>query len=317
MHIVEESIIITGGTGNLGSELLQMLVDLPCFTGFLSGVGRNQVNLSAPPHAIKSALDQINPPIIINAAAYTNVDQAESEPELADQVNHVAVRAMAEWARDNGKRLIHISTDYVFDGKKGAPYTPQDSTCPINAYGKSKALGEEAIMAVYPERSTIIRTSWLYGQKQTGFVWFVINAAQAARNHALYPNKCSKPDPIKVAHDQTGTPTCVSDLCSVIIDVLQHPVYGIVHGCATGQTTRYEQALLLCQAMTVPPDFMVPQATADFNFAAPRPANTAMETSFESMPGWDGGLRAFCSYNDLHNAKRPDALESKLSPVST
>ena len=155
-------ILITGANGQLGQELMQVLA--PQAT--VVGVGRDRLDLSQP-DTIRQTIAEVKPDAIVNCGAYTAVDKAESEPELAEKVNGVAPGIIAEEAQKLGAAYIHISTDYVFDGTQSHPYLETDPTKPIGAYGRSKRAGEIAIEQVTPQH-IILRTAWVYGAGQTG-----------------------------------------------------------------------------------------------------------------------------------------------------
>jgi dTDP-4-dehydrorhamnose reductase len=144
---------------------------------------------------------------IINCAAYTAVDKAEKEFEMADSINHLAVRELAKISKAKNISLIHISTDYVFNGKKNSPYNEDDSTEPLNVYGKTKLLGEKAILEIAPPNAIIIRTSWLYSSFGNNFVKSMLKFG-------------SERESLNVVFDQVGTPTYARDLAHAILDIL-------------------------------------------------------------------------------------------------
>ena len=284
-QIMADKILVVGSQGNLGQDLVPFL-EGRYGAQAVSGTSRMELDLTAPPDDIRQLLDTIQPTVMINTAAYTNVDKAESEPEVAQQVNAAAPEVMAQWAAEHNAFFIHISTDYVFDGEKGRAYETTDATNPISVYGASKCRGEERVMAAAPNHAAVLRTSWLYGPGQKGFVWFVVKAAQEGRD-------------IKVADDQWGTPTWTGDACRMIDEVIQSKQPRLYHACAKGMTNRYEQAKQLCELMGVAPDFMSPQPTSAFNFAASRPENTAMVSSFSNALTWQEAAAHFVARYQL------------------
>ncbi|NEO67090.1 MAG: dTDP-4-dehydrorhamnose reductase, partial [Moorea sp. SIO4G2] len=157
-----KKILLTGITGQVGQELEDTLSPL----GQVIGVGRSDMDL-AEPESIRQVIHQIKPDVIVNAAAYTAVDKAETELALAKSINAVAPTIMAEEAQNLGAILLHISTDYVFDGTKNTPYTEQDTPNPIGSYGKSKLQGEEGVEQKC-DRNLILRTAWVYGTRGHG-----------------------------------------------------------------------------------------------------------------------------------------------------
>lgn len=278
--------LVTGAQGNLGLNLMPVF---SAVTGVqVVGLDRGRLDLSSSAKAIRTVLDEHQPAVIINAAAYTNVDKAESESELAYQVNEQGPATLAHWCSDHEAYLIHISTDYVFDGMKGTPYTPKDVPNPINVYGASKLAGEQRVQEILPKHSAVVRTSWLYGPGQKGFLWFVAQSAQQQKT-------------IGVVDDQWGTPTWTGHLCEMIVTMLQDRPSGLFHGCNSGLTTRFEQAVLFCELMgmdtTAIEQFMEPKPTSAFTFPAKRPMNTAMVPSTLSgklaMPSWQDGMTGF------------------------
>ena len=158
------NILVTGGNGQLGSELKELAHNFAEYNFLFTGVS----DLDITDHkAVKIFIESNNITVIINCAAYTAVDQAESESDLADSINHLAVENFAKIAKENNIKLIHVSTDYVFDGTKFNPYVETDITNPQSVYGQTKLDGELAIQTINPENSIIIRTSWVYSKYGT------------------------------------------------------------------------------------------------------------------------------------------------------
>ena len=162
--------------------------------------------------------------IIINCAAYTAVDKAEKEKELANQVNHLAVKQLAKIANKQQARLIHISTDYVFDGESDKPYTETDETNPINVYGRTKLAGESALQALMPINAVIIRTSWVYSEYGNNFVSTMLRLGRER-------------DELSVVNDQMGSPTYAADLADAILEIIKHKEFRDV--AQTTQTYNY------------------------------------------------------------------------------
>lgn len=255
----------------LGQDLMARLSLFDHFS--VTGTHQEHLDLTWEARRIHRTLDERDPDIIVNAAAFTAVDAAESQYEKARQVNASGPEALAGWCAQNRRYLIYISTDYVFDGTKGSPYTPGDTPHPINRYGETKLAGEQAVLATAPDHAVVVRTSWLFGPGGKNFVPFVLDAARQRK-------------PIKVVNDQWGTPTWTGNLCRMLLDVMEERPLGVHHGCSRGFTTRYDQALFLCQCLNIPPDFITPVDTASFNFPARRPRNTTMAPSFDSAMDW-------------------------------
>ena len=195
-------ILVTGGNGQLGSEINKISLKYNydwVFTDY------DSFDLSNLKH-INVNLDKINPNLIINCAALTSVNNAEEDYELADIVNHKAVKFIAKWCNDNNSKLIHISTDYVYDGKSEMPINEDTLTNPINNYGKTKLLGDIACVNMNPD-SIIIRTAWLYSSYGNNFVKKMINLMQHEKE-------------LNVVNDQIGSPTYAADLAQVILDII-------------------------------------------------------------------------------------------------
>lgn len=181
-------VLIVGAAGQLGRELQRSFADF----GTISAVDRESIDLAVPEH-IRALVQQMKPSVILNAAAYTAVDRAESEPELAKAINAEAPRVLAEEARQKGALLVHYSTDYVFDGTKQGPWTEADPTKPLSVYGGTKLAGETAIRDVGGP-SLIFRTSWVYGPHGNNFLLTMLRLARERES-------------LSVVDDQIGAPT--------------------------------------------------------------------------------------------------------------
>lgn len=195
-------VVVTGCNGQLGSELRKLNSRKFDFTFIDSDILDFAVEGSIRDYFKTERFDAI-----INCAAYTAVDKAESELQLADLVNHRAVSELAKVAKEQKLRLIHISTDYVFSGTNFKPYNENDLTEPVNAYGKTKSAGEQALLALAPENSAIIRTSWLYSSFGNNFVKTMLRLGRERKN-------------LNVIFDQVGTPTYARDLAVTILEML-------------------------------------------------------------------------------------------------
>ncbi len=202
---------------------------------------------------------------VVNCAAYTAVDRAESERDLAISVNGLAPGYLARACVIGNAKFLHVSTDFVFDGKKSNPYVESDRTQPLGAYGYSKHLGEDAVMAS-GARSWIVRTSWLYGPNGNSFPRTMIQAARAGKS-------------LRVVADQTGTPTYTADLARVILDLMTRPTDpGVYHAAGPDVMTWHRFAELALAAADLQIE-IEPIATKDWPTPAPRPAYSAL--SFE------------------------------------
>ena len=210
-------ILVTGKDGQLGQSLHKVLsasvkIDNNDESNEFIFVGRKELDLSNDSNINHYFNSNSKFDIIINCAAYTAVDKAEEEPELANQINHLAVKKIAEIANKQGSKLIHISTDYVFDGESGKPYTETDKTNPINVYGKTKLIGEKAIQEIMPTNAIIIRTSWVYSEYGNNFVKTMLRLGKER-------------DEINVVSDQIGSPTYATDLAEAILTIVNNKDY--------------------------------------------------------------------------------------------
>ncbi len=255
-------ILLTGGSGQLAQELHPILLS----SGEVIGVDRARLDLSQP-ETIRQAIAEIQPHLVVNAGAYTAVDKAESEPELAQAVNGIAPGIIAEECEKLGATLIHISTDYVFDGSQGYPYRETDSTNPLGSYGKSKLAGEEAIRQA-GNRHIIIRTAWVYGNGGKGN--FVKTMLRLGKDR----------EEIRVVADQIGSPTWTGDLAagiSQIIPEIQPEIFGTYQYTNSGVCSWYDFAIAIfeeAEKLGFPLKIkrVIPITTAEYPTPAKRPA---------------------------------------------
>ena len=204
------NILVTGANGQLGSELRELVAHSALNTQQNHFYFTDKATLDITDKIALNNFCVVNRiEVIINCAAYTAVDKAENEPERANTINHLAVKYMAEVSKEHNIRLIHISTDYVFDGKNYKPYTEDDTTNPQNVYGKTKLLGENAIKFVNPKNAVIIRTSWVYSSFGNNFVKTMLRLGKER-------------DELGVIFDQVGTPTYAKDLAIAILHIIQN-----------------------------------------------------------------------------------------------
>lgn len=204
---MHKSILVTGGDGQLGNELRQLSVQYSDYT--FTFIDRSELDLSNT-EDIRSYLMDKSFDVIISCAAYTAVDKAESEQTLAGEINTTAVATLAKIAKEKGISLIHISTDYVFDGNNFKPYVETDLTNPQSIYGQTKLDGEQAMLAINPANSLIIRTSWLYSSFGNNFVKTMLRLGREREE-------------LGVIFDQVGTPTSARDLAQAVLSIIQHP----------------------------------------------------------------------------------------------
>ena len=198
------NILVTGGNGQLGSELKELAPNYQKNNFLFTDVKTLDITNHI---AVKEFIELNNINVIINCAAYTAVDKAESEPELSNAINHLALANFAQIAKDNNIKLVHISTDYVFDGTNYKPYVETDTPNPQSVYGQTKLDGELAMQHINPKRSIIIRTSWVYSKFGNNFVKTMLN---------LSKNR----EEINVVADQIGSPTNAADLAEAILIIL-------------------------------------------------------------------------------------------------
>ena len=201
-------ILVTGKNGQLGRSLHKLVSEKKYDNEFIF-VGREELDLSSE-SGINHYFDNNDKfDIIINCAAYTQVDKAEQEAELANQINHLAVKQLASIASKQQARLIHISTDYVFDGESDKPYIETDETNPINVYGKTKLAGEKALQKIMPTSAIIIRSSWVYSEYGNNFVKTMLRLGKER-------------DELNVVSDQIGSPTYATDLAGAILEIIKN-----------------------------------------------------------------------------------------------
>ncbi|MCC3406450.1 MAG: dTDP-4-dehydrorhamnose reductase [Microcoleus sp. PH2017_10_PVI_O_A] len=280
-------ILLAGGSGQLAQELQPILLS----SGDVIAVDRTSVDLSQP-ETIRQAMADIQPDVVVNAAAYTAVDKAESEAQLARAVNGIAPGIFAEECEKLGASLIHFSTDYVFDGSSGSAYLETDSTNPLGIYGESKLAGEEAIRKA-GNRHIIIRTAWVYGNGGKGN--FVKTMLRLGKDR----------EEIRVVADQIGSPTWTADLAaatSQIIPNLGPESFGTYQYTNSGVCSWYDFAIAIfeeAEKLGFPLKIkrVIPITTAEYPTPAKRPAFSVLSTVKISAllgtypPHWRQGLR--------------------------
>ncbi|KZX17558.1 dTDP-4-dehydrorhamnose reductase [Methanobrevibacter filiformis] len=275
-------ILITGSNGMLGSDLVEVLSDnyevIPTTSKTLDITNKELVLEKISEH---------KPDVIINSAAYTDVDGCESNKELAYNINGKACENLAICSANIGSTLIHISTDYVFDGKNSVPYTENDNTNPINVYGKSKLIGEEFIKNTI-DSYFIFRTSWLYGVNGDNFVKTMI---ELSKNNSE----------ISVVNDQRGSPTFTHDLAIVISKIVQSDKYGIYNLTNSDNCTWFDFAKDIFELSSI--DMKVnPVKTDEFPRPAKRPKYSVLsgeklvKNGFKPLRPYKKGLKDYLSF---------------------
>lgn len=263
---------IVGSSGQLGSALMGLLpgaIPLP----------RSVLDLSKPGQ-LRIALEEIRCDTLINCAAYTAVDRAETDEPAARSVNAESVEVMASWAQERNTRFVTYSTDYVFDGLKGRPYVESDETNPVTAYGRTKLAGEQLALAANPD-CLILRTAWLMSGTHRNFISTILRLA--------------KDGSVSVVDDQRGSPTFANDLAIHTVRLLEAQASGIVHATNQGSTTWFGLARAAAALAEIDPERIQPCSTEEFPRPARRPANSVLVseryTQMESMPFWEASLR--------------------------
>lgn len=259
-------ILLTGANGQVGQELQQVLA---ASEWEVVAVDRLKLDLSQP-ETLSNVVETIQPQIIINAAAYTAVDKAESEVELAKTVNGVAPGKLAEVAQNIGAKLIHISTDYVFDGNHSAPYLETHPTHPVSSYGHSKLVGEAAIRSTNAAH-IILRTAWVYGTYgKSNFVKTMLRLA-------------AEREELRVVTDQIGAPTWANSIARTIAQLLPQTIEfnGTYHYTNSGVASWYDFAIAIFEearmlGFPLKVQRVVPISTADYPTPARRPAYSVL-----------------------------------------
>lgn len=291
-------VLITGAKGQLGSEIIHILdtgaseigqINEVYLSAKVLGTDKNMLDITSL-NSVKKLLTEFNPDIVINAAAYTNVDNCEANQDLAFRVNALGAKNMALACEELGSKLIHLSTDYVFDGTCKEPYREYDLPSPINVYGKTKYLGEEYIRE-FCTKYFIIRTSWLYGYNGKNFVKAIMKVG-------------AEKECIDVVSDQIGNPTNAEDLGYHILKIALTEDYGIYHCSGNNMCSWFEFAQKIIELSKL--NCRVnPIKTENFKSIAKRPSYSSLDnlmlrcTVKDEMRQWEDALKTFISNINL------------------
>lgn len=280
---MKKHLLITGANGQLGNEMRNALSENQDFVPYLTDV--DELDISHK-EAIDAFLDRHPVDYLVNCAAYTAVDKAEENTEICTRLNVEAVELLAQAAQRHHARIVHISTDYVFDGEHCRPYREDDAPCPRSVYGSTKLEGEKRLLQAAPE-SVIVRTAWLYSPYGHNFVKTMMSLGK------------SKPA-LKVVVDQVGTPTYARDLADAVMALLAAPEWkpGIYHFSDEGAISWYDFAKAIHRIAGITGCAVHPCRTSDYPTPAHRPPYSVLDkakikAAFGiSIPYWEDSLRA-------------------------
>jgi dTDP-4-dehydrorhamnose reductase len=255
--------LVTGAHGQLGTHLLDLLGD-----GAV-GVSHSDLDITSA-EAVDAAVRDVHPDVVVNAAAYTAVDAAETDEDTAYAVNATAVRQLATACASSGARLLHVSTDYVFDGTASRPYQPDDPTGPRTAYGRTKLAGERFAL---DHGGRVVRTAWVYGGPSANFVDTMLRLT-------------SERETLDVVDDQIGSPTYVRDLAAALVELGRLPdAPGLLHYANAGTASWFHLAQEVFRAAGLDPERVRPVSSARFVRPAPRPAWSVLSTEAWTAAG--------------------------------
>lgn len=270
-------ILTTGSNGMLGQDMCPVLEDVGAF---IIETDIDEMDITNP-EQVEHVITSSKPDMIVHMAAFTDVDKAETERELAEKINIEGTRNIVEVCKKFEIPLVYISTDYVFDGNKTTPYEPSDSTNPINFYGYTKLKAEEIVREL--EKHYIVRTGTLYGHHGESFVSEILSQHEA--------------EIIRVEEDRIGCPTWTIELANGVLKLLQKP-YGTYHICGGGIVSRYEFAKELFRLFNLDETKIKPCKTQDLELIAKRPLYTAMNNQ-GLCRDWKTALKDFVMLSDI------------------
>jgi dTDP-4-dehydrorhamnose reductase len=278
------STLVTGAGGQLG----QALASCAPTAGSLTSVTHGQLDI-ADEAAVGALFRSVRPSLVLNAAAFTRVDDAEKDPAAALRVNEAGVRTLARACSASGAWLVHVSTDYVFDGERNTPYPPDAPVAPLGAYGRSKRAGETALGEELPGRHTLVRTSWLYSGGHRNFVTTMLRLMDGR-------------DELRIVSDQLGAPTHCAGLARALWALGERRAAGVFHWCDSGVASWYDFAVAIAEEavqarLLNSPPALVPISSAEYPLPAPRPRYSVLDkrTTEELIgmraPHWRVALR--------------------------
>jgi dTDP-4-dehydrorhamnose reductase len=273
--------LITGGSGQVGSATTQRLSENSSHE--VLSVSHSQLDIASR-DAVFTLVSDFQPDVVINAAAMTNVDACETEVEQAFAINALGVRHLTQAAELINAHLVHISTDFVFDGEQSRPYTEFDLTNPLSVYAKSKLGGDDE--ALQYGRASVLRVAWVFGNPEGDFLSWVANGVRAGEINALID-------------DQVSTPTYAGDVARVIEYITLQRLFGLINVANAGETTRLDMGKAICERLGIPHSLAGIEASV-LNRPAPRPNYSALstdllkrETGIEMRP-WIDTLDDYC-----------------------
>ena len=288
-------LLLIGKNGQVGFELEKSLKTIDVINP-VDAIGRQECDLSEI-DSLKSIINASKPKIIVNAAAYTNVELAEQEVELAYKLNRDVPCAIGEMAQKSGALIVHYSTDYVFDGSKSGFYSEDDRANPINIYGKSKLAGENALISS-GAKCLIFRTSWVYGVHGNNFLKTILKLSSIKESIDVINNQYGSPTTSKLIAETTAK------VLKVYIERKKEFTYGIYNLVSSGVTSWHDyarrilfEARMINDSIKLKPDSVIPISSHEFPSVAKRPANSALDNSKLRdnfglvMPNWEVGIK--------------------------
>ncbi|MER5176802.1 dTDP-4-dehydrorhamnose reductase [Streptomyces sp. NPDC002896] len=274
--------LVTGAGGMLGREVAELLA---AEGALLAARTRRELDITDPAQ-VRLAIKALAPDVVVNCAAWTAVDDAESLEAEARRVNADGPQLLAETCREHGARLLHVSTDYVFPGDATTPYAENAPTGPRTAYGRTKLAGEEAVLSLLPDRAAVVRTAWLYGAHGPSFVRTMLRLERER-------------DTVDVVADQVGQPTWARDVAERLVSLGTRPdAIGVFHGTNSGQATWYDLAREVFRLAGADPSRVRPTDSTAYVRPAPRPAYSVLghgrwaEAVLEPLRDWRAALTA-------------------------